>query len=246
MRKFGIIGHPLSHSFSPSWFAEKFRKEGIENCTYTAYDLPEITNFPELLRELGAELNGLNVTIPYKESIIEFLAGIDREAAEIGAVNVLKNQPEGWIGFNTDAYGFRQSIGPFLRTEHERALVLGTGGSSKTIGYVLKNLGISAVFVSRDPHASSNVIGYNELRPESVHHYKLIINTTPLGTWPNTDTCPPIPYDGISEQHLLFDLTYNPSESKFLREGAKRGAQVINGYNMLVLQAEKSWEIWNS
>jgi shikimate dehydrogenase len=246
MRKFGIIGHPLAHSFSPKWFAEKFKKEGLNDCRYTAYDLPDINQLPLLLHNLGEELAGLNVTIPYKESVMDFLAGIDKEAAEIGSVNVLKNLPEGWFGFNTDVYGFRQSIGPFLRTEHERALILGTGGSSKSIDYVLKSIGISTVFVSREAKSATNTISYHDLRPESVRHFKLIINTTPLGTWPEVDLLPPIPYEGIGENHLLYDLTYNPPQSKFLSEGAIRGAQTINGYNMLVMQAEKSWEIWNS
>jgi len=245
MNKLGIIGFPLSHSFSPQYFSKKFKTESIEGYTYEKYELEEIKDFPSLLKKLGEELTGLNVTIPYKEKVLNYLAGIDPVALKIGAVNTLKKTEEGWIGYNTDHYGFSKSLAPLLQLHHERALILGTGGASKSVVAALNDLGISWLQVSRNPENDQQV-SYEQLNKEALYHFPLIINTTPLGTSPNIDSCPDIPYEYLSERNLLFDLVYNPAETLFMQKGLAQGAKVSNGYNMLVLQAEKAWEIWNS
>ena len=245
MKKLGIIGYPLSHSFSPQYFTRKFENEAIGDYKYDRYELPKINNFPALLDELGKELVGLNVTIPYKERVLDYLAGIDPLALRIGAVNTLKRTEEGWIGFNTDHYGFTKSLAPLLEMHHERALVLGTGGASKSVTIALTDLGIDWLQVSRTPIGEKQ-ISYADLNEQALINFPLIINTTPLGTFPNVEECPAIPYEFLNEKHLLFDLVYNPGETLFMRKGAKQGAKVSNGYNMLVLQAEKAWEIWHN
>lgn len=245
MKRFGIIGHPLTHSFSPAYFEKKFREEALSDHRYEAHDLNDIKRLPELLETLGKDLIGLNVTIPYKEKVLDYLAGIDQLAMRIGAVNTLKRTSSGWIGFNTDHYGFSKSLAPLLKQHHERALVLGTGGASKSVCIALDDLGIDWLQVSRNPEGLKQV-AYSELNKEALHHFPLIINTTPLGTAPNVDECPDIPYSLLSERNLLYDLVYNPSETRFMRLGAEKGATVTNGFHMLVLQAEKAWSIWNS
>lgn len=244
MKKLGIIGHPLSHSFSPRYFSSKFEKEGIEDYLYKAYDLEVIKDFPSLLNKLGEELKGLNVTIPYKEKVLDYLAGVDPLALRIGAVNTLKWTENGWIGFNTDHYGFTKSLAPLLETQHEKALVLGTGGASKSISAALEDIGIDWLQVSRNPRNDKQV-SYGDLNEAALRQYPLIINTTPLGTSPNIEACPDIPYEHLSSDNLLFDLVYNPEETTFMKKGKEKGAKVSNGYNMLVLQAEKAWEIWH-
>ncbi len=254
MKLFGLIGYPLEHSFSPDYFREKFRREQIQ-AQYRLFPLASIGEFPSLVRQFP-RLCGLNVTIPYKRQIMPFLWQIKDEAAEIGSVNTIafireKGEPVEPLGFNTDAYGLEQALKPFLNEDHRNALILGTGGSAHTAGYVLRKLGIHVQWVSRSEHnengqySDSDVLTYGQLTPEVVAHNRLIINTTPLGMYPHTDGRPDIPYDGIGPHHLLFDLIYNPPLTAFLREGQKRGATVENGYNMLRHQAEQAWHIWN-
>jgi shikimate dehydrogenase len=246
MKQFGLIGHPLSHSFSANYFAEKFKKENIINCSYQLFDIEKIENINMILKE-HKNLMGLNVTIPYKEVVFDFLDEIDAIAQEIGAVNTIKINPftHKKKGYNTDYYGFKKSLKPFLAIEHQRALILGTGGASKAIHYVLKELNIDCLFVSRNPSAE-NEISYEDVNNYVIHHHQIIVNTTPIGTFPNIDNKPNIPYEFLTDQHLLYDLVYNPTETAFLKEGKNHKCITLNGLEMLQLQAEKSWEIWNS
>ena len=243
MKQFGLIGYPLSHSFSKGYFSEKFQKESILNCQYDIFPLEKIEDFVELCAQ-HKNIVGLNVTIPYKEKIIPFLDELDDEAKAIGAVNTIKFTNGKMIGYNTDCFGFEMSLKPLLKAHHSSALILGTGGASKAVEYVLKKLGISFQYVSRTK--SSTSISYNDLNSFIIQHSTLIINSTPIGMYPNVDIAPNIPYDAITNQHLLYDLIYNPEETQFLTEGKIRGAQTKNGLEMLYLQAERSWEIWNN
>lgn len=243
MKQFGLIGYPLSHSFSKGYFSEKFQKESIFDCQYDIFPLEKIEDFVELCAQ-HKNIVGLNVTIPYKEKIIPFLDELDDEAKAIGAVNTIKFTNGKMIGYNTDCFGFEMSLKPLLKAHHSSALILGTGGASKAVEYVLKKLGISFQYVSRTK--SSTSISYNDLNSFIIQHSTLIINSTPIGMYPNVDIAPNIPYDAITNQHLLYDLIYNPAETQFLTEGKIRGAQTKNGLEMLYLQAERSWEIWNS
>ena len=242
-RNFGLIGRNISYSFSRGYFQEKFRKLGLQQHEYSNFDLTDITQFPALVRE-HKDLCGLNVTIPYKEAIIPFLASLDPVATAIGAVNTIKFAPEGLIGFNTDAYGFQQALIPMLKPYHSHALILGTGGASKAVAYVLEKQQISYKYVSRNPLREQ--LAYKDLAPAILEDFSLIINCTPLGTWPDVQAKPDIPYDLLGPKHLLFDLIYNPEKTAFLMEGEKRGTAISNGLKMLRLQAEKAWEIWNS
>ena len=245
MRQFGLIGYPLGHSFSKRFFTDKFQSEGIE-AAYETYPLENIELFPSLIQDI--ELSGLNVTIPYKEQVIPFLDEMDDAAAEIGAVNVIKfirsNDRLTLKGYNSDAAGFEQSLTPYLQPHHTKALILGTGGASKAIRYVLNKLGIQTQYVSRT--ASESKISYNQLSNELMDEYKLIVNASPLGTFPNVDTCPDIPYEFLTEKHLLFDVIYNPAETLFMKKGKEKGATVINGEPMLIGQALVAWSIWNA
>lgn len=245
MTLYGLIGHPLAHSFSATYFAEKFNEQNITHCEYRNFDIPSIELFSDLV-EAHLDLRGLNVTIPYKESIIPFLDELDPEAKLIGAVNCIKILENGRkIGYNTDAYGFYHSIKPFLENKSERALILGTGGSSKAVAYVLQKLGVQVFFASTNP-SKSNHVSYGDITADTIKHFPLIINTTPLGTFPNVETAPELPYEALTDKHFLFDLTYNPEETVFLKKGKEAGAETSNGKLMLQLQAEKSWSIWNS
>lgn len=246
MKQYGLIGHPLSHSFSSNYFTEKFKKEFISNCSYQLFDIEQLADFDNIIKE-NSNLLGLNVTIPYKETIFDFLDDIDSIAKQIGAVNTIKIDPitKHKTGFNTDYYGFKKSLKPFLAIAHQRALILGTGGASKAIYYVLKELNIDCLFVSRNP-TTDNEISYKEVNNYVIQHHQIIVNTTPVGTFPNIDEKPNIPYEFLSDQHLLYDLVYNPTETQFLKEGKGYGCITLNGLEMLQLQAEKSWEIWNS
>ena len=243
MKQYGLIGYPLSHSFSKGYFAEKFAKENIVDCKYDVFPLEKIEDFVELCND-KKNLIGLNVTIPYKEKIIPFLDELDETAANIGAVNTIKFSNGKKIGYNSDAYGFEMSLKPLLKSHHTQALILGTGGASKAVEYVLKKLGIAFQYVSRTKN--DKAISYEELNESIIQHSKLIINTTPIGMYPNIDTAPDIPYNVLTEKHLLYDLVYNPEETLFLKKGKEKGAQTKNGLEMLYLQAERSWEIWNS
>ena len=243
--KFGLLGKDISYSFSRKYFSEKFEKLGLNDFKYSNLDIPEIEEFPFLLYHREDEYQGINVTIPYKESVMRYLDEIDEEAEKIGAVNTIKVTNDNKLfGYNTDFYGFQKSIEPFIKQHHKKALILGTGGASKAIAYALRKMNIEYKFVSRK--VAENMFLYSMLNQQVLEEYTVIINCTPVGTFPNVDESPNIPFEFITDKHLLFDVIYNPEQSKFLTEGLKRGAAIKNGYEMLQLQAEKSWEIWNS
>ncbi|NOY47230.1 MAG: shikimate dehydrogenase [Chlorobi bacterium] len=243
MSNFGLIGKHIDYSFSKSYFTKKFENEGLSH-SYQNFDINTIEEFPKIIKSIS-NLKGLNVTIPYKEVIMPFLDKLDETANIIGAVNTIKLTKKGkLIGYNTDYYGFKKSIIPYLKPNHKKALILGTGGASKAIAYALKQLGITYSYVSR---ATTNVANYtyDTLSEAIIKEHQIIINCTPLGTHPNVNDYPKIPYGAISKTHILFDLIYNPQETKFLSIGKQKGATICNGLNMLELQAEKAWEIWS-
>ena len=245
-RLFGLIGYPLSHSFSKKYFSEKFERENISGCLYELFPLERIGEFPSLLAALP-NLCGINVTIPYKEQVIPFLDELDTEAAAIGAVNTILIQDGRRKGFNTDVIGFRESLLTLLghrREQVDHALVLGTGGAAKGVIYVLEKLGMLVTVVSRE--AGKSDLAYEQVDAACMQAHQLIVNTTPLGMSPHLNTFPAIPYDQITPDHFLFDLVYNPSETVFMREGRSRGASVMNGLEMLIGQAEAAWKIWNA
>jgi shikimate dehydrogenase len=244
MNLYGLIGHPLSHSFSKKYFTKKFEKEKIEDCKYELFDIDSIEKLTSVLNQ-NTKLKGLNVTIPYKESVIPYLTELSPEAKEIGAVNTIKIEGDKLIGYNTDYFGFKQSLKPFIEINHERALILGTGGASKAVEYALNSININCLFVSRNPK-NDNEICYDDINEYVIKHHQIIVNTTPIGTFPNINDKPNLDYSLITSNHLLYDLVYNPAETLFLKEGRQRGAITLNGYQMLQLQAEKAWEIWNS
>lgn len=248
MRIYGLIGYPLSHSFSVGYFAEKFKIEGIENTIYQNFPIENINLLPDIINN-NSNLLGLNVTIPYKTQVIPYLDQLSESASAIGAVNTIKIIRNGRTtilrGYNTDEYGFRNSLLPYLNENHKKALILGTGGASKAVEYVLQQLSISYMLVSRKPTAA-NQLAYENLNHAVVHEHKLIINTSPLGMYPNIEQYPALPYHALTSNHILYDLIYNPSETAFMKQGISNGATVINGLKMLHLQAEKAWEIWNS
>lgn len=246
MQKYGLIGYPLKHSFSIGYFNEKFRSEGVD-AEYVNFEIPSINDFMEVIEE-NPNLSGLNVTIPYKEQVIPFLDSLDPDTAEIGAVNVIKiiRQPKGkvkLVGYNSDIIGFTQSIQPLLLPSHKKALLLGTGGASKAVFHGLKNLGIESVFVSRTH--KPGMLTYEELTPEVMAEYTVIVNCTPVGMYPKVDFCPNIPYEYLTPNHLLYDLLYNPNITLFMKKGEERGAITKNGLEMLLLQAFAAWEIWH-
>ncbi|MCK0130788.1 shikimate dehydrogenase [Flavobacteriaceae bacterium F08102] len=239
VNKFGLLGKHIDYSFSRTYFKEKFQKLGLDNYSYENFDLEKIEDITKLnLRDLS----GFNVTIPYKEAIIPYLFQIDKVAETIGAVNTVKIENGKMFGFNTDAYGFETSIQNYLQSHHKNALIFGTGGASKAIKYVLNQKGISFTVVSRSP--SENQYGYDELTEDLIEANLLLINCTPVGTFPDIDKRPKLPYEAISSKHLLFDLIYNPSKTAFLKAGDLQGATTVNGLEMLQFQAEKAWEIW--
>ena len=248
MKQFGLIGYPLSHSFSEGYFTEKFRKEGISGCNYKALPIDNIDKFPDLIDEYP-NLVGLNVTIPYKQQVMQYLDEIKEEAAVVGAVNTVKfEQREGkryLCGYNSDVYGFEMSLGPMLKDVHKKALILGTGGASKAVKYVLNKLGIEHISASIE-ELQENEIRYEDITPEMIGERMVIINCTPLGTYPKVDGYPQIPYEYITSNHVLFDLVYNPEVTRFLQFGKDKGAATRNGLEMLHGQAERSWTIWNS
>jgi shikimate dehydrogenase len=247
MRKFGLIGYPLSHSFSKRYFADKFRKEKISDCTYENFELRAIDDFPALLKTYPG-LSGLNVTIPYKQSVMTYLDGLDHVARKIGAVNVIKFSENGRLtGYNSDYYGFRYTLERWLGMDKTRikALILGTGGASKAVRCVLEDSNIDFRSVSRDPGKADFAYYHFINDPELIHGYRLIINTTPLGMYPGLNEAPNLPYESMDGSFYLYDLIYNPEKTLFLQKGETAGARILNGYEMLVQQAEKSWEIWN-
>ena len=246
MQKYGLIGYPLKHSFSIGFFNEKFKSEGID-AEYVNFEIPEINDFMEVIEE-NPNLCGLNVTIPYKEQVIPFLDELDKDTAKIGAVNVIKiirtpKRKIKLVGYNSDIIGFSQSIQPLLQPYHKKALILGTGGSSKAIHHGLKNLGIDSVFVSRTK--KEGMLTYEELTPEVMAEHTVIVNCTPVGMYPKVDFCPAIPYELLTPNHLLYDLLYNPNITLFMKKGEEHGAVTKNGLEMLLLQAFAAWEIWN-
>ncbi len=247
MKKFGLIGYPLTHSFSKRYFTEKFETEKIDS-SYDNYEIDNINKFNEIIAN-NPELVGLNVTIPYKEQVIPFLDELNESAKEIGAVNTVKITRSGsgiqLKGFNTDTFGFETSLKPLLKEHHKKALILGTGGASKALKYVLGKLGIEFISASIE-ELKENEIRYDEIDEKMMAERHLIINATPLGTYPKVETYPNIPYQFITEKHLLFDLVYNPEVTQFMAKGLKKGATVKNGYEMLLNQAIKSYEIWNT
>lgn len=245
-KQYGLIGFPLSHSFSKKYFTEKFAKEGIKNCEYELFEIEHIENFWKLVEPKIPQLKGLNVTIPHKQDVMAFLDELDEVAEEIGAVNVIKISEDGILkGYNSDYYGFKNSLEKFAGDDLSKvkALVLGTGGASKAVKQALKDLEIDFISVSRT--ANEDVISYEMLTEEIVVNHQLIINTTPLGMHPKVDACPNIPYQAITNQHYLYDLVYNPEETLFMKKGKEKGAKTIHGLEMLIGQAEKAWEIWN-
>lgn len=243
-KQLGLIGRNLEHSFSLEFFKKKFLSQGIVEWNYNLFSINEINKFPELIKKVS-NLVGLNVTIPYKEIIIEYLDELSPEAKEISAVNTIFIKGKKLIGYNTDVNGFWKSLVPLLKKQDQKALVLGSGGSSKAICYVLKKLNIEYLIVSRNPNENSS-ISYSNLDKEIISEYKLIVNTTPLGMFPETEKCPDIPYHYLNENHLLYDLIYNPSTTLFLDKGIEKGCRVKNGLEMLHIQAEESWKIWNA
>ena len=246
MDKYGLIGYPLGHSFSQSYFNEKFQNENID-ALYENFEIPSIENFPEII-ETNPNLRGLNVTIPYKEKVISYLDVISPEAREIGAVNVIKVERKGkstyLTGYNSDVIGFTRSIEPLIEKYHKRALILGTGGASKAVNYGVKSHGSEAVLVSRQ--SKHDTICYEDITPKVIKEYNVIVNCTPLGMFPHTDECPNLPYEAMNTQTLLYDLIYNPDTTMFMQKGAEHGATVKNGLEMLLLQAFASWEFWHS
>jgi len=245
MRRLGLIGKNISYSFSKEYFNLKFQKEAIQETTYSNFDIKDITLFPSIIKETK-HLIGLNITIPYKELIIPYLDKLDKKAKKIGAVNTIKVSKQGkLIGYNTDYYGFLKALSPHLKEHHKKALILGTGGASKAIIYALKKMNIDYCIVSRSISKNASFT-YNSLTENNIKSHQIIINCTPLGTSPNINECPNIPYTALSKNHILFDLIYNPEESLFLKKGMQQNATIINGLKMLQLQADKAWEIWNS
>jgi shikimate dehydrogenase len=260
MKTYGLLGYPLSHSFSQGYFTDKFSKEGVA-AVYENFSLPDIALFPDLINSLP-QLAGMNVTIPYKQAVMPYLDALDPEAQAIGAINVIRVERSGnarprLVGFNSDLVGFRESIRPYIeKIRQERsavsglvvkaplkALILGTGGASKAIAYGLRQLGVETLFVSRTPEAGR--ITYADLNKTHYQDYPVIVNTTPLGMSPNIDTCPPLDYTSLGPDHLLFDAVYNPEKTVFLRKGEEQGATIKNGLEMLHLQAEAAWKIWS-
>lgn len=244
MKQFGLIGFPLVHSFSKKFFTEKFKRENID-AKYDLYELENISDFNALKEK--SELCGLNVTIPHKENIIQYLDELDDTAAEIGAVNVIKFIREAGTlklkGYNSDAIGFENSLKPLLKSHHTKALILGTGGASKAIDYTLRKLGLETTFVSRT--AKPGMLTYDQLNEETLNENMVIVNASPVGTFPHSDECPNIPYQYLTDKHLLFDVVYNPAETLFLKKGKEQGVEGLNGEGMLIGQAVAAWEIWN-
>ncbi len=242
---YGLIGYPLGHSFSVGYFNEKFQNEGID-AKYVNFEIPQIEMLEEVIAS-NPDLKGLNVTIPYKEKVISYLDNVSPEARTIGAVNVIRVIHKGRSvilkGYNSDVIGFTQSIEPRLEPYHKKALILGTGGASKAVNYGLKSLGLETVFVSR--YERPGTIQYEKLTPDDIKEYNVIVNCTPCGMYPHSNKCPNLPYEAMDSHTLLYDLIYNPDETLFMYKGRKQGATVVNGLEMLLLQAFVSWEIWN-
>lgn len=240
--RFGLVGRNISYSFSQDYFNQKFKALGLIDHSYENFDLLHIEEFQPLIKS-QEKLKGLNVTIPYKEAVIPYLDKLSKKAQKIGAVNTIKLTKNGWKGYNTDVYGFEKSIKPYLNAHQKNALILGTGGASKAVAFALKEMGIAITFVSRN--AKGNQLSYSDIDQEVLKKHTIIVNCTPMGTFPEIQNKPNLPYRFLTKDHLLFDLIYNPEKTAFLKAGEKHGAAILNGFRMLQLQAEKAWEIWN-
>jgi shikimate dehydrogenase len=242
-KRYGLLGKNISYSFSKGYFTDKFNNGNFNGCSYENFDIQEITALTQITKD-SADLKGLNVTIPYKEAVIPFLDKLSKKAAKIGAVNTIKVTKKGKLkGYNTDYYGFKKALEPLLQSHHKNALILGTGGASKGVAFALDELGVMYTFVSREIKKSA--INYSQITAKTFADYQIIINASPVGTSPNVDAFPLLPYEHFTEQHIAFDLIYNPAETQFLKKAKERGAQIKNGLDMLIFQAEKAWEIWN-
>jgi shikimate dehydrogenase len=240
---FGLVGKNLTHSFSKQYFTARFEKDHLDAYSYQNFDLADIGQFPEIIKN-NPNLSGLNVTIPYKEAVIPYLHKLSKKAAKIGAVNTIRFTKSGQLkGYNTDCYGFEKSLYPLLQSHHKKALILGTGGASKAVAFALEELDILYTFVSREP--AGNTIGYDRINETTFDNFQIVINCTPLGMSPDTDAFPPLPYDHFTSKHIAYDLIYNPEETLFLQKAREHGAVIKNGLEMLILQAEKAWKIWN-
>ena len=244
MKIYGTIGFPLTHSFSKQYFTEKIEREGIADASYHSFPLSSIDVLPVLLKD-NPSLKGLSVTIPYKEQVLKYVTQLSKEVAQIGAANCIKIKGKELTAYNTDIIGFEESFVKKLKSGHTKALVLGTGGASKAIQFVLKKLGIGFLIVSRNEINNKNFIQYKEVTSDIIEEYKIIINCTPLGMSPDEDTCPDIPYALLTANHYLYDLVYKPAKTLFLQKGEVQGAVICNGYEMLIIQAEANWKIWN-
>jgi shikimate dehydrogenase len=242
MRRYGLIGYPLGHSFSQRYFTDKFQREGIEDARFDLFPIEHAAAVQTIFQSIS-DLRGLAVTIPHKITVIPFLDGLEESAQAIGAVNGIRKINDRWIGFNSDCIGFEKTLLPHLNSWHDRALILGTGGSSKAVAYVLKKLGISHQFVSRNP--SPTALSYAELDSTCLQQHRLIVQCTPIGMYPHSEETPLHQFDGIGAQHLLYDLIYNPQETNFLQSGKQKGATTVNGLGMLHSQAEENWKKWN-
>lgn len=239
---YGLVGKNIAYSFSRNYFSEKFAALGITDSEYVNFDMPDISGIRKIIAD-NPNLKGLNITIPYKESVIPYLDSLSETAAAIGAVNTVKIDENGKSeGFNTDVFGFQKSLQSLLQTHHQKALILGTGGASKAVAFALETLKIPYRFVSR---SNSEAIPYDSITANTFEEFQIIINTTPVGTFPNVDDCPEIPYEHFTPRHIAFDLVYNPAQTQFLKNAKKFGAITKNGLEMLQLQAEKAYEIWN-
>lgn len=243
-KRFGLLGRNISYSFSKGYFTDKFKDENYKEYAYENFDIQDIAEFEDIIKNNHQELEGMNVTIPYKEAVMPFLDKLSKKAALIGAVNTIKFTKKGKLkGYNTDYYGFKKALKPLLQKHHKKALILGTGGASKGIAFALDELEIKYTFVSRN--GKENTISYEEIDAATFKKNQIVINATPVGTSPNIDAFPLIPYEYFTDKHIAFDLIYNPAETQFLKKAKEKGAQIKNGYEMLVFQAEKAWKIWN-
>ncbi len=244
MNLYGLIGYPLGHSFSKQYFTEKFERENITDCVFEAFPITAIDQFPALLKD-NPSLKGLSVTIPYKEQVLKYITEFSDEVKYIGATNSIKIVGDKLVAYNTDIIGFEQSFIKHLEPFHTKALILGTGGASKAIQYVLQKLGISFLLVTRNEQKKEGFINYKDIDEEFIKEYTVIVNCSPVGMSPNENACPDIPYHLLSPRHYLYDLVYKPAKTIFLQKGEEKGARIENGYDMLLLQAEASWKIWN-
>ena|SRR5690554_854596 len=243
MNIFGLIGENIGYSFSADYFTNKFKTENIQSCIYKNFDIPDITYFPQIIKK-NKGLAGLNVTIPYKEEIILYLDELSQKAEEVGAVNTIRVTPEGKLkGYNTDVYGFEKSLIPLLQPHHTHALILGKGGASKAVAWVFRKTGITYAYVSRRP--ASDQLSYPDITQEVMKKFTIVVNCTPLGTFPEVEKCPELNYKLFSNRHIAFDLVYNPAQTEFLKLAQQNGAIIKNGHDMLVFQAEKAWELWS-